>query len=694
MAAAARPLVSVKALEGDMATDSVGVQMPEVLRAPIRPDVVTFTHRLLSCNRRQPYAVSRRAGHQTSAESWGTGRAVSHSIESIEKTAQSIKVLKQIGAYADAEKAKDSVAIRPGKGKMRNRRYINRKGPLIVYGTEGSKVVKAFRNLPGVDVSNVERLNLLDLAPGGHLGRFVIWTECAFKKLDEVYGGFDTPSVKKKGFVLPRPKMANADLSRLINSDEVQSVVKPINKEVKRREARRNPLKNVAAVLKLNPYFGTARKMAALAEAARIKAKNEKLDSKRTKLSPEEASKIKAAGKAWYKTMISDSDYTEFDNFSKWLGTTHQTVTAADLLPCWISLLSSVLFFSIKNCCPCPSPRWSIPIGFEQPNWDKSESVLSRFPVSCSSIGKANRVACCRSGIMKLKNRAQEIFRDSDLVFPSGRKHGARNVQMDYGVRANRPTVVQTRCRWIIGDVTEVLDHNTWKLGKIARMLTNNYFVIRLADCIQLKEFHISSLRVPAPAAPHSRQLSVADKKSEAMNLKTKLARRGQVPYDAVPRRSNKKRKAREDTSVHPRKRTQPENATRACGLDGSSFQYRPPQFIREETDECSVASCSINDSENFANARERRRSVGFPDDAMSACPCTSGMDADAAADDEPAIGVHELELEAYQLTMRALYASGPLTWEQESLLTNLRLSLNISNDQHLRQLRHLLSSP
>lgn len=136
-----------------------------------------------------------------------------------------------------------------------------------------------------------------------------------------MYGSFDTPS-EKKGFVLPRPKMANADLSRLINSDEVQSVVKPINKEVKRREARKNPLKNVAAVLKLNPYFGTARKMAALAEAARVKARNEKLDSKRTKLSPEEASKIKAAGKGWYKTMISDSDYTEFDNFSKWLGAT------------------------------------------------------------------------------------------------------------------------------------------------------------------------------------------------------------------------------------------------------------------------------------------------------------------------------------------------------------------------------------
>ncbi|KAI8012100.1 60S ribosomal protein L4 [Camellia lanceoleosa] len=34
----------------------------------------------------------------------------------------------------------------------------------------------------------------------------------------------------------------------------------------------------------------------------------------------EEATKSKSAGKAWYQTMISDSDYTKFENFSKWLG--------------------------------------------------------------------------------------------------------------------------------------------------------------------------------------------------------------------------------------------------------------------------------------------------------------------------------------------------------------------------------------
>ncbi|KAF8397617.1 hypothetical protein HHK36_016537 [Tetracentron sinense] len=400
--AAARPLVTVQPLEGDMATDGGNsLPLPDVMKASIRPDIVNFVHTNISKNRRQPYAVSKRAGHQTSAESWGTGRAVSriprvpgggthragqgafgnmcrggrmfaptkiwrrwhrkinvnqkryavvsalaasavpslvlargHRIESVpeiplvvgdsaegvEKTSAAIKVLKQIGAYPDAEKAKDSHSIRPGKGKMRNRRYISRKGPLIVYGTEGSKIVKAFRNIPGVEVANVERLNLLKLAPGGHLGRFIIWTKSAFEKLDSIYGSFEKQSEKKKGYVLPRSKMVNADLSRIINSDEVQSVVRPIKKDFKRAQLKKNPLKNLNTLLKLNPYAKTARRMALLAEAQRVKAKKEKLDKKRKQIPKEEAAAIKAAGKAWYQTMISDSDYTEFDNFSKWLG--------------------------------------------------------------------------------------------------------------------------------------------------------------------------------------------------------------------------------------------------------------------------------------------------------------------------------------------------------------------------------------
>ncbi|KAL8464673.1 hypothetical protein ACS0TY_034250 [Phlomoides rotata] len=219
-----------------------------------------------------------------------------------------IKILKQIGAFLDAQKAKDSHAIRPGKGKMRNRRYISRKGPLVVYGSEVAKLTKAFRKIPGVKVAHVSRLNLLKLAPGGHLRRFIILTKSAFEKLDEIYGTFDKPTEKKSGYVLPRSKMVNVDLAGIINSDEVQYVVKPIKKDLKRAPLKKNPLKNLNVMLKLNPYAKAAKRMALLAEAQRVKAKQEKLDQKRNPILKEEATTIKSASKSWYKTMISDSD--------------------------------------------------------------------------------------------------------------------------------------------------------------------------------------------------------------------------------------------------------------------------------------------------------------------------------------------------------------------------------------------------
>ncbi|OWK05340.1 hypothetical protein Celaphus_00002478 [Cervus elaphus hippelaphus] len=52
------------------------VTLTAVVKAPIRPDAVNFVHTNLSKNNRQPYAVSELAVHQTSAESWGTSRAV------------------------------------------------------------------------------------------------------------------------------------------------------------------------------------------------------------------------------------------------------------------------------------------------------------------------------------------------------------------------------------------------------------------------------------------------------------------------------------------------------------------------------------------------------------------------------------------------------------------------------------------
>lgn len=103
-----------------------------------------------------------------------------------------------------------------------------RKGPLIIHDEEKDDLKNAARNLPGVDTCNVHRLNILQLAPGGHLGRFVIFTEGAFKALNKVFGTDRYASAEKKGYHLNRTVMTCADLARIINSDQVQSKLREV----------------------------------------------------------------------------------------------------------------------------------------------------------------------------------------------------------------------------------------------------------------------------------------------------------------------------------------------------------------------------------------------------------------------------------------------------------------------------------
>merc|ERR1719178_539388 len=199
---AARPVVSIQGADGKT------TELPAVFLAPIRPDIVQFVHTSMNKNKRQPYAVNVDAGHQTSAESWGTGRAVSRiprvqgggtsrsgqgafgnmcrggrmfaptkiwrkwhrkinvnqrryatasalaasavpalvmarghkisnvpeiplvvsdQIESTTKTRDAVRFLQAVGAFDDVERAKASKTVRRGKGKMRNRRYTQRR---------------------------------------------------------------------------------------------------------------------------------------------------------------------------------------------------------------------------------------------------------------------------------------------------------------------------------------------------------------------------------------------------------------------------------------------------------------------------------------------------------------------------------------------------------------------------------------
>lgn len=341
-----RPQVSVfNTKTGDVARE---VPMPDVFQAPIRPDIVQRMTKFLRFNLRQPHGVSPYAGQQHSAESWGTGRAVSriprvsgggthragqgafgnmcrkgrmfipkktwrrwmhkikknerryatasaiaassisplvqargHAVDQVKqlplvvtddvcqivKTKDVVKFMRIHGLLPDLRRCRKKKGLRAGKGKMRGRRHKVTRGPLFIFKDAPSPgITLAVRNIQGVEAISVDRLNLLNLAPGGHMGRLIVWTESAFQALHDKFGSYNHEKGQSQlrmrsgaVFHLPRPVMNNTDTSFIANSDAVQNVLRPkilnVQKIKKRRQVRKpNAVRNLRERAKLNPY--------------------------------------------------------------------------------------------------------------------------------------------------------------------------------------------------------------------------------------------------------------------------------------------------------------------------------------------------------------------------------------------------------------------------------------------------------
>lgn len=99
--------------------------------------------------------------------------------ESITKTKDVRNVLLKLGLKEELKRI-ETRKVRAGKGKLRGRKYRTKVGPLIVVSSE-SKLLKSGRNIQGVDVVDVKKLNAKLLAPGGHPGRLCLWTNKAIE---------------------------------------------------------------------------------------------------------------------------------------------------------------------------------------------------------------------------------------------------------------------------------------------------------------------------------------------------------------------------------------------------------------------------------------------------------------------------------------------------------------------------------
>jgi len=180
----------------------------------------------------------------------------------VAKTKDAISMLKALGLWDDVMRVANNRQLRAGKGKLRGRRMKMRRGPLFVVDEGCESLRRAVRNIQGVDVANVNRLNIRSLAPGGHLGRLCVWTQSAFNSLERHFGSGKGVSSTKKGYRLQNEVVTSADLSGIINSDAVQSVLRDQKQQVKRtRGTKANPLVNQRAMARLNPYSSVLRQM-------------------------------------------------------------------------------------------------------------------------------------------------------------------------------------------------------------------------------------------------------------------------------------------------------------------------------------------------------------------------------------------------------------------------------------------------
>lgn len=109
---------------------------------------------------------------------------VGDDLEQISETRMAREVLRKLGLWGDVERVLGSIKRRSGKASSRGRGRKMARGPLLVCAKDKG-IVKAFRNIPGVDAVKASDLNVEHLAPGTHPGRLTVWTESAVKAIND-----------------------------------------------------------------------------------------------------------------------------------------------------------------------------------------------------------------------------------------------------------------------------------------------------------------------------------------------------------------------------------------------------------------------------------------------------------------------------------------------------------------------------
>lgn len=288
---------------------------------------------------------------------------------------------------------------------------------------------------------------------------------------------------------------------------------------------------------------------------------------------------------------------------------------------------------------------------------------------------------------------------------------------------------------WLTGDIVEVFDENSWKIATVSRDLKRGRFLVRPHGFTHEMRVHETNIR--ARQSWRDGQWIPVGKISGSYTAEQNCSLKIQDEDDCLPVYNDAK---------FQESRVESKKLKRSSPFHSSLLEAKRLKFAEKDSKQRHVSShslkkvdafegnkyikASFNNSLNGYYETEKRKTNGVgctlsrisePNDDSDNDQCSVGScsvpndgynklsspyDADIMSSDgesfnrsrekhkqEVEVSIHRLELHAYRSTLEALYASGPLSWEKEALLTNLRINLHISNDEHLTELRNLISS-
>ncbi|XP_050944943.1 uncharacterized protein LOC103499769 isoform X3 [Cucumis melo] len=300
----------------------------------------------------------------------------------------------------------------------------------------------------------------------------------------------------------------------------------------------------------------------------------------------------------------------------------------------------------------------------------------------------------------------------AEILSGNGRSYSVKFLSSDEAVekvprKAIRPCPppFQGSNDWDAGDLAEAFHNSSWKHAKIMKIVGVNRYIVRILG--SPLDIMVGSSNLRMRQAWHDGRWILLGKSMEESGslsrnrqIEPNMVRSKDQQLVALPAGSRKRLLPSEfiNHKVSVQKRKVTENDVRCLpSLAITTNMYSTQEFntIRLSSN---LPTENTGVSTGDAGLREGTLIPGTSTH-IQADSCTSSVGRRGDEEEEPCsyeevlVRSHRSELSVFRSFIRALYASGPLSWEDEGQVSNIRASLHISNDEYLMELRNLMSA-